>query len=106
MCIETFFFVKVCKWGGVIFFQKSSYLATNRDQLLLFNLFSRSPNEQNSDSVASSSRVETARAKADIIRALMEEEGIYYYFKQEETGHKMVVANTPQSHHDHFARVL
>jgi type VI secretion system secreted protein VgrG len=30
---------------------------------------------------------------------LMEEEGIYYFFKHE-GGHKMVVANTPQSHPD------
>lgn len=29
---------------------------------------------------------------------LMEEEGIYYFFKHSESGHKMVVANTPQSH--------
>src|SRR6185369_5975679 len=31
---------------------------------------------------------------------LMEEEGIYYYFKHDQSGHKMVVANTPQSHAD------
>ena len=36
----------------------------------------------------------------DFASRLMEEEGIFYFFKQEETGHKMVVANTPQSHHD------
>lgn len=29
---------------------------------------------------------------------LMEEEGIYYFFKHAEDGHKMVVANTAQSH--------
>lgn len=29
---------------------------------------------------------------------LMEEEGIYYYFKHSSTGHKLVVANTPDSH--------
>jgi type VI secretion system secreted protein VgrG len=29
---------------------------------------------------------------------LMEEEGIYYFFKHTEEGHKMVVANTPQTH--------
>jgi type VI secretion system secreted protein VgrG len=29
---------------------------------------------------------------------LMEEEGIYYYFEHTEDGHKMIVANTPQSH--------
>lgn len=31
---------------------------------------------------------------------LMEEEGIYYFFKHTEDGHQMVVANTPQSHPD------
>jgi type VI secretion system secreted protein VgrG len=31
---------------------------------------------------------------------LMEEEGIYYFFKHTADGHKMVVANTPQSHPD------
>jgi type VI secretion system secreted protein VgrG len=31
---------------------------------------------------------------------LMEEEGIYYFFKHSAEGHKMVVANTPQSHPD------
>src|SRR5262249_32657177 len=31
---------------------------------------------------------------------LMEEEGIYYYFKHTEGGHKMVLANTPQGHAD------
>ena len=31
---------------------------------------------------------------------LMEEEGIYYFFKHTSDGHKMVVANTPQSHPD------
>jgi type VI secretion system secreted protein VgrG len=29
---------------------------------------------------------------------LMEEEGIYYFFKHESNNHQMVVANTPQSH--------
>jgi type VI secretion system secreted protein VgrG len=29
---------------------------------------------------------------------LMEEEGIYYFFKHSEKGHQLVVANTPQSH--------
>jgi type VI secretion system secreted protein VgrG len=29
---------------------------------------------------------------------LMEEEGIYYYFVHGEDGHRMVIANTPQSH--------
>jgi len=31
---------------------------------------------------------------------LMEEEGIYYFFKHTQSGHNMVVANTPQSHSD------
>ncbi|HTP34813.1 MAG TPA: type VI secretion system tip protein TssI/VgrG [Candidatus Acidoferrales bacterium] len=31
---------------------------------------------------------------------LMEEEGIYYFFKHSSSGHQMVVANTPQSHED------
>jgi type VI secretion system secreted protein VgrG len=31
---------------------------------------------------------------------LMEEEGIYYFFKHSSDGHKLVVANTPQSHTD------
>ncbi|HKY09184.1 MAG TPA: type VI secretion system tip protein TssI/VgrG, partial [Candidatus Binatia bacterium] len=31
---------------------------------------------------------------------LMEEEGIFYFFKHSDGGHKMVVANTPQSHTD------
>jgi type VI secretion system secreted protein VgrG len=31
---------------------------------------------------------------------LMEEEGIYYYFKHSASGSQMVVANTPQSHSD------
>lgn len=31
---------------------------------------------------------------------LMEEEGIYYYFEHTAEGHKMVVANTPQSHRE------
>ena len=31
---------------------------------------------------------------------LMEEEGIYYFFKHSESSHKMVIANTPQSHPD------
>ncbi|MBZ5592585.1 MAG: type VI secretion system tip protein VgrG [Acidobacteriia bacterium] len=31
---------------------------------------------------------------------LMEEEGIYYFFKHAEDGHKMVVADSPQSHPD------
>lgn len=31
---------------------------------------------------------------------LMEEEGIYYFFKHTEDGHQLVLANTPQSHPD------
>lgn len=31
---------------------------------------------------------------------LMEEEGMYYYFQHNDDGHKMIVANTPQSHVD------
>lgn len=31
---------------------------------------------------------------------LMEEEGIYYYFKHSDKGHQLIVANTPQSHAD------
>ncbi|HQU43979.1 MAG TPA: type VI secretion system tip protein TssI/VgrG [Pirellulales bacterium] len=31
---------------------------------------------------------------------LMEEEGIYYFFKHTANGHTMVLANTPQSHRD------
>lgn len=34
----------------------------------------------------------------DFISRLMEEEGIYYFFEHGETTHKMVIANTPQSH--------
>ena len=34
----------------------------------------------------------------DFASRLMEEEGIYYYFKHTEDAHKMVIANTPQSH--------
>ncbi len=36
----------------------------------------------------------------NFVSRLMEEEGIYYYFKHSPSGHKMVVANTPQSHAD------
>jgi len=31
---------------------------------------------------------------------VMEEEGIYYFFRHREDGHTMVIANTPQSHED------
>jgi type VI secretion system secreted protein VgrG len=34
----------------------------------------------------------------DFASRLMEEEGIYYFFKHTADGHEMVVANTPQSH--------
>lgn len=36
----------------------------------------------------------------DFISRLMEEEGIYYFFEHGETTHKMIIANTPQSHPD------
>jgi type VI secretion system secreted protein VgrG len=36
----------------------------------------------------------------DFASRLMEEEGIYYYFEHKDGKHKMVVANTPQSHPD------
>jgi len=36
----------------------------------------------------------------DFASRLMEEEGIYYYFKHADGSHSMVVANTPQSHAD------
>ena len=34
----------------------------------------------------------------DFASRLMEEEGIYYWLKHTEDAHKMVIANTPQSH--------
>jgi type VI secretion system secreted protein VgrG len=36
----------------------------------------------------------------DFASRLMEEEGIYYFFKHSDDGHKMVLANTPASHPD------
>jgi type VI secretion system secreted protein VgrG len=36
----------------------------------------------------------------DFVSRLMEEEGIYYFFKHTESGHKMVIADTPRSHPD------
>jgi type VI secretion system secreted protein VgrG len=36
----------------------------------------------------------------DFASRLMEEEGIYYYFEHSGGKHKMIVANTPQSHRD------
>jgi type VI secretion system secreted protein VgrG len=34
----------------------------------------------------------------DFVSRLMEEEGIYYYFEHTQTNHKLIIANTPQSH--------
>jgi type VI secretion system secreted protein VgrG len=34
----------------------------------------------------------------DFASRLMEEEGIYYFFEHSKSGHKMIVADTPQSH--------
>jgi len=34
----------------------------------------------------------------NFVSRLMEEEGIYYFFKHTQSGHKLVLANTPQSH--------
>src|SRR5204862_2899203 len=34
----------------------------------------------------------------DFASRLMEEEGIYYFFKHTASGHQLVLANTPQSH--------
>ena len=42
----------------------------------------------------------TAKAISTSPAGLMEEEGIYYYFKHSEKGDQLVVANTPQSHTD------
>jgi len=36
----------------------------------------------------------------DFASRLMEEEGIYYYFEHDKGRHKMIIANTPQSHRD------
>ena len=36
----------------------------------------------------------------EFISRLMEEEGIYYFFKQDGTGDELVVADTPATHHD------
>ena len=36
----------------------------------------------------------------DFASRLMEEEGIYYFFKFTQGAHKLVLANTPQSHPD------
>ena len=36
----------------------------------------------------------------NFVSRLMEEEGIYYFFKHSSDNHRMVVANTPQSHPD------
>jgi type VI secretion system secreted protein VgrG len=34
----------------------------------------------------------------DFASRLMEEEGIYYFFEHSKSGHKMIIADTPQSH--------
>jgi type VI secretion system secreted protein VgrG len=34
----------------------------------------------------------------DFVSRLMEEEGIYYYFEHQNNTHKLIVADTPQSH--------
>src|SRR5205807_9732036 len=44
--------------------------------------------------------VQYAESDFDFASRLMEEEGIYYFFKHSDDGHKMVVANTPASHPD------
>ncbi|MEZ5425018.1 MAG: type VI secretion system tip protein TssI/VgrG [Pyrinomonadaceae bacterium] len=36
----------------------------------------------------------------DFASRVMEEEGIYYFFEHTDTKHKMIIANTPQSHPD------
>lgn len=36
----------------------------------------------------------------DFASRLMEEEGMYYFFEHTDTKHKMIIANTPQSHPD------
>src|SRR5262249_12742891 len=36
----------------------------------------------------------------NFVSRLMEEEGIFYFFKHTESGHQMVLANTPSSHPD------
>lgn len=36
----------------------------------------------------------------DFVSRLMEEEGIFYFFEHEQGRHKLIVANTPQSHPD------
>jgi len=44
----------------------------------------------------------------NFLSRLMEEEGIYYFFKHDTNSHKMVVANTPSSHSDmpHMNRII
>lgn len=44
----------------------------------------------------------------NFLSRLMEEEGIYYFFKHDANSHKMVVANTPSSHSDmpHMNRII
>jgi type VI secretion system secreted protein VgrG len=36
----------------------------------------------------------------DFVSRLMEEEGIFYYFEHTETEHRLIIANTPQSHRE------
>jgi type VI secretion system secreted protein VgrG len=36
----------------------------------------------------------------DFLSRLMEDEGIYYYFEHTATKHRLIIANTPQSHRD------
>ena len=44
--------------------------------------------------------VQYGESDFDFASRLMEEEGIYYYFRHTAEGHKLVLANTPQSHTD------
>ena len=44
--------------------------------------------------------VQYRESDLDFASRLMEEEGIYYFFKHGESGHKLVIANSPQSHPD------
>jgi type VI secretion system secreted protein VgrG len=45
-------------------------------------------------------RVQYQETDFEFASRLMEDEGIYYFFKHSDGGHKMVLANTPQSHPD------
>ena len=44
--------------------------------------------------------VQYQESDLDFASRLMEEEGIYYFFKFSKGAHKLVLANTPQSHLD------